>query len=194
MDAEEFKSFCLSNDPEIVVQQHLIEGSSYFFDKVIGGQEFLFKKEIASSLKVHIRDIVIVGSGKLGFSLKPAVAEQGLYLFKQFDFKKKSDLDVAIVSSTLFDSEMENLYRHTDWYRSFLGRERNDFAKYILKGRFVTRFLPTDFQLSKEIETVQVKYKSSYGRDVNLEIYKSWYYFETYHKNNILSIKVNLLK
>ena len=194
MDPDDFKKHCLTSDSDIIVQKYLIDGPNYYFEKIRPGYEFEFKKEIAKILKVHIRDIVIVGSGKLGFSLKPTVLDAGLFLFKKFDQEKKSDLDIAIVSSKLFDHQMENLYSHTTWYENFKGSDRVDFAKYFLKGRFVIRFLPKDFKLSKEIEIVQNKYKMEYGRDVNLEIYKSWYFFETYHNNNVFRIKLNLEK
>ena len=201
MEINDFKKFCLNSDPEITVQKYLIDGPSYYFDKIQLGQEFEFKKEIARILNVHIRDIVIVGSGKLGFSIKPAFPGSGLFLFKKFDHDyelgikpKKSDLDIAIVSSQLFDKEIENLYTHTTWYQNFKWDEKSDFAKYILKGRFIIRFLPGDFKLSKEVEIVQSSYQEKYGREINLEIYKSWYFFETYHNNNVFNIKLNLLR
>jgi hypothetical protein len=130
---EEFKSHCISLKPDIMVQKYLIENETYFFNKVKIGEEFEFKKNIASILNVHIRDIVIVGSGKFGFSLKPDEKVPGLYLFKEFDFNnKKSDLDVAIVSSTLFDKEIKNLYNHTSHHKNNWG-DRSSLAKYALK-------------------------------------------------------------
>jgi hypothetical protein len=203
VNVSEFKESCINSDPDVIVQKFIIDGPSYYFNEVIGGEEFEFKKEMANILNVHIRDIAIVGSGKLGFSLKPddAVPSAGLYLFKKFDYayeldsnKEKSDLDIAIVSSNLFDRELQNLFGHTGSYKTFIGKDRTDFAKYILKGRFMINYLPIDFQLTKEIELVQSKYKMKYGRDINLEIYKSWYFFETYHQDNVFNIKLNLLQ
>lgn len=197
---EEFKSNCITYNPDVIVQKFLIEDSSYFFEKIKTGEEFDFKKDIATILNVHIRDIVIVGSGKLGFSLKPDNSGTGLYLFREFDYNyknnpssKRSDLDVAIVSSFLFDKEIKNLYDHTDYYRKVWG-DRNNFAKYVLKGRLATRFLPNDFSLTMEILHVQEKYQMQYGRVINIEIYKSWHFFETYHQENIKNIQVNLLR
>lgn len=200
MIIEEFKDNCIRHKPDVIVQKYLIEESSYFFDNIIEGEEFDFKKDIANILDVHIRDIVIVGSGKLGFSLKPDSSESGLYLFKEFDYnysnkitEKKSDLDIAIISSYLFDKEIKNLYDHTDYYRN-IWVHRNDFAKFALKGRLIIRYLPSDFPLTKEILFVQQKYQQKYGREINIEIYKSWYFFETYHQENIKNIQVNLLR
>lgn len=199
MDITNFKKECIGGSSDTVVKKHIIEGSSYFFDNVEIGEEFKFKREIADILNVHIRDIVIVGSGKLGFSLKPANAETGLYLYREFDYeiinqisKKKSDLDVAIISSALFDKEIQNLYNHTEYYKNTWDT-RTSFAKYTLKGKLPIRFLPLDFSMTKEVAKVQGRYQMEYGREVNIEIYKSWHFFETYHQENIKNIQVNLI-
>jgi hypothetical protein len=193
MILEDFKRYCLSYKADILVQKYLIENNSHFFDKVKNGEEFEFKKEIASKLDVHIRDIIIVGSGKLGFSLKPEKETPGLYLFREFDSNKVSDLDVAIVSPFLFDNAIKQLYSHTDFYKNSW-RERNSLAQYALKGRIATRFLPVDFKLTKEIAEVQQDYQMRYRREVNIEVYKSWFYFETYHQQNIKNIQINLIR
>lgn len=193
MKKELFIDACKTLKPDIIVQKHIIEDETYFFTHIRNGEEFDFKKDIASILGVHIRDIVIVGSGKLGFSLKPDKADEGLYLFKDFDSSKKSDLDVGVISSELFDKEMRNLYDYMGFHKS-IWDTRNDFAKYTLKGRIAIRFLPQSFKLTDEIRNAVEKYKMIYGREINIEIYKSWHYFETYHRENIKNIQVNLYK
>ncbi len=201
MIVETFKNHCINDKADIIVQKFLIEDSTFFFDNIVIGQEFDFKKEIANILKIHIRDIVIVGSGKLGFSIKPDNSENGLYLFKEFDHdfnncntEKKSDLDIAIISSQLFDKELKNLYDHTGFYKQVKWENRNSLAQYVLKGKLAIRFLPIEFSLTEEIKEVQNKYQREYGREVNIEIYKSWYFFETYHQENIKNIHVNLIR
>ena len=193
MILDEFKQHCITHKPDVLVQKYLIENGTHFFDKIKTGEEFDFKKDIASKLDVHIRDIVVVGSGKLGFSLKPEKDSPGLYLFKEFDSKKTSDLDIAVVSTTLFDNALKNLYTHTSYYKN-IWSDRNDLAKYVLKGKIATRFLPVDFTLTKEIANVQEHYQMMYGREVNIEVYKSWYFFETYHVENIKNIQINLIR
>ncbi|NGM60477.1 hypothetical protein G5B30_00975 [Sphingobacterium sp. SGG-5] len=194
MSLEEFKKSCIDCNPDEVVERYLIEKPSYFFNNVEKGKEYEFKKDIASILNVHIRDVVIVGSAKLGFSIKPDDSDAGLFHFSPFDGKngRKSDLDIAIVSSSLFDGEMQNLYNHTGYAKNFW-EDRPRFAKYILKGRLAIRFLPEGFKFTKEIKDVQDKYRMAYGRVVNIEIYKSWHYFETYHQQNVRRIQVNLI-
>lgn len=199
MDLTNFKNKCINESSETIVKEHIIEGSSFFFNNIVIGEEFKFKRDIAEILNVHIRDIVIVGSGKFGFSLKPTDAETGLYLYREFDYdfinqpsKKKSDLDVAIISSILFDKEILNLYNHTDYYKNPWDT-RTSFAKYTLKGKLPIRFLPLDFTMTKNVTKVQQRYQMEYGREINIEIYKSWHFFETYHQENIKNMQVNLI-
>jgi len=188
MESEVFINYCKNLTSDVIVE-------TFFFKEVRKEDEYDFKKDIANILGVHIREIVIVGSGKLGFSLKPDETEPGLYLFKAFDSntEKKSDLDIGVISSDLFDKEMRNLYDFMGFHKS-IWDTRNSFAKYTLKGRIAIRFLPKDFKLTDEIKKTVEKYKMEFGREVNIEIYKSWYYFETYHQENIKNIQVNLLK
>lgn len=204
MEVEELKSFkydCQHSTKEIVVQKYLIDGGSYFFQLYYDSyEEFIFKKKLATSLGVHIRDIAVVGSGKLGFSIKPERNSPGLYLFKNFDYehdnnnnKKKSDLDVAIISSSLFDDQLFSLYEHTDYYRDSKFTSRNQLAKYILKGWLKPDMLPNEYSISPTINSIQYEFKKKYNREINIGIYKSWKFFESYHMNNIHNINLNLI-
>lgn len=195
MEKEAFIAYCKNLTPDVIVQKYIIENETFFFKIIRQEEEFDFKKDIANILGVHIRDVVIVGSGKLGFSLKPEDQESGLYLFKPFDsnLAVKSDLDIGVISSELFDKEMRNLYDFMGFHKS-IWDTRHSFAKYTLKGRIAIRYLPKDFLLTDEIRKTTEKYKMKYGREINIEIYKSWHYFETYHKENIRNIQINLLK
>ena len=199
----DFKADCMVLKEDVVVQKFLVDGASYFFQFYFDeNEEFKFKKSLAESLGVHIRDIAIVGSGKLGFSIKPDKDNNRLYQFKGFDhdfgkdpIEKKSDLDVAIVSSKLFDEQLVSLYDHTDSYMNtvFSGSAKNQFSKYVLKGWIRPDMLPDDYVISPSIKKVQLELCEEYGRDVNIGIYKSWYYFENYHRNNVQTLSLNLI-
>ncbi|MBV1928190.1 MAG: hypothetical protein KUG81_01595 [Gammaproteobacteria bacterium] len=199
----DFKADCMTLKEDVVVQKFLVDGASYFFQLYFNeNEEFEFKKSLAESLGVHIRDIAIVGSGKLGFSIKPDKDNKRFYQFKGFDhdfdkdpIEKKSDLDVAIVSSKLFDEQLVSLYDHTDSYMDtvFSGSAKNQFSKYVLKGWIRPDKLPDDYAISPSIEKVQLALSEKYGRDVNIGIYKSWYYFENYHRNNVQTLSLNLI-
>ncbi|UTO19443.1 hypothetical protein NGC85_16370 [Acinetobacter sp. Z1] len=198
----EFKHACLQNSEEIIAQKYLIEGGSYFFSLYhTEDEEYLFKKNLAKSLDVHLRDICIVGSAKLGFSIKPDVAQPGFYPFKYFDEdfdkgikNKKSDIDVAVISNELFDRQMLNIYKHTSCYENFINRkEINSLGFYMLKGWVYPKVLPKSYQLDGEYLKIKSGYEFIYGREINIGIYKSWYYFENYHQNNIKNLCLNLI-
>lgn len=197
MSKDIFINDCKALGPDLVVQKYLLEGSSYFFDNNESVDEFQFKKDIANSLNVHLRDIAIIGSGKLGFSIKPDLAVPGFYPFKKFDDNKVSDLDIAIVSSRLFDNQLVNLFEHTSQYRNqeiwSEKTDRKSLAFYILKGWLKPDYIPKDYKISEEIHEILSKYKMNFGRDVNIGIYKSWYYFENYHINNVRNIQLNII-
>lgn len=197
MDINKFKYDCLREEHDVIVQRYLLDGSSYFFDNNEKTDEFQFKKDIAKSLNVHIRDIVIVGSGKLGFSIKPDKDEPAFYPFRSFDDNKKSDIDIAIVSEQFFNNQLIRLYNYTSGYSNQdvwnKASDRNSLAKYILKGWLKPEFIPKGYKISDQIQKVQSKYKMKFGRDINIGIYKSWFFFENYHKNNIKNIYLNLI-
>ena len=78
--------------------------------------EYDIRTRISEALGVHLNDVVIVGSSKIGYSLSPKK------LYNEFDqiynetkkVKHKSDIDVAVVSSFLFSSLNKTLYNFTN--------------------------------------------------------------------------------
>lgn len=198
-----FKQDCQNMQPDVVVQKHLIDGACYFFNNLPElHEEFEFKKTIAVALGAHIRDVAIVGSGKLGFSLKPTRDTPGLYEFNKFDKKyeldpneQKSDLDVVVISKDLFDNQLEELYRFTAAYKNtkFSSAQLKEFAKYALKGWIRPEMVPQDYSTTKNIVVLSHDLSSKYQRPVNIGIYKSWYYFEQYHISNVQNISLNLI-
>lgn len=98
---------------EQLFQKHIIDGTSYFFRDFLndGNKEYILRHEFSELLGLSINDIVIVGSAKLGFSVKNEK-------FAKFDERfsntykpaHKSDIDIAIVSRKLFDRETETIY------------------------------------------------------------------------------------
>lgn len=198
----EFKQACLKNSGEIIAQKYLIEGGSYFFTLYHSEHdEYLFKKDLAQSLDVHLRDICIVGSAKLGVSIKPDQSQPGFYPFKYFDEDfdkgikdKKSDIDVAVISNELFDRQMLNIYKHTSCYQELINKsEIKSLGSYMLRGWVFPKVLPKSYQLDGEYLIMKDKYEQLYDREINIGIYKSWYYFEEYHRNNIKNLYLNLI-
>jgi len=193
-----------------VVRKNLINGSSYFFDhKKIIDDEYLIKKDLSDALNIHSNDILIVGSGKLGFSIKPE--KDGKYMFNSFRFeategKEESDIDIAIIDSNLFEDKLKNLYEHMIGYDDIKINEFfNDcskkrkkpcfygFSRYILMGWLRPDQMPIGFNLFKDIEKIQNKYRKKYNIKINIGIYKSWFYFENYNIQNLKNMQNTLM-
>src|SRR5882757_9909968 len=90
---------------EEIFEKYLIKSPTYFFEKNYRTnplKENSIKSIVSKAFSVNLNEILIVGSGKLGFSLKPK------NLFNEFDLlyttsklnKDKSDLDIAVVSNS----------------------------------------------------------------------------------------------
>jgi hypothetical protein len=67
---------------------------------------------IASNFEVELKSIIIVGSAKLGFTLRRKQKSEGEDERPAFSpFSENSDIDVAIVSDALFDKNLEAKFR-----------------------------------------------------------------------------------
>ncbi|MBD8533440.1 MULTISPECIES: hypothetical protein [unclassified Massilia] len=83
---------------------------------LLGGNEKMLRELIANNFGVAETEVIVVGSAKLGFSPKP-----GQY-FKYFS--SKSDIDVAIISDSLFSRIWEEVFLMEQ------AREYYDFAEF----------------------------------------------------------------
>jgi hypothetical protein len=95
MNAEEFRELLAAQtDAQLLVPCLHDENTPYVFETHPPSWDG-FRATISGALGVHIADIRVVGSGRLGFSLKP-----GHNLRR---FRDTSDVDVAVVNPDLFD-------------------------------------------------------------------------------------------
>lgn len=100
----------------------------YIYNKnsdILGdAKNFELKEEICEHLKIAFNDVVLVGSAKLGFSIKPSK--------RYVAFGDDSDIDIAIVSTALFQKVWEEafLYKKSgvDWPSGA------SFFKYLSQG------------------------------------------------------------
>ncbi|MFA6144171.1 MAG: hypothetical protein WC691_05150 [Sulfuricurvum sp.] len=192
----------LSN--EQLFQKHFVDKETYFFSTghVERNLEYTFKKDIAEVLEIHINDIYIVGSGKTGYSIKPK--NEGGRFDRKFELKKlkrnKSDIDIAIVDTKLFDKVQENIY---DWSRGFkITWVENiyynegkfpvpinyKFLEYLGKGWYRPDFAPTDFQIQTqkgELQNILNKWSQIFDRKIAFAIYKNWHFFKKYQLETI---------
>lgn len=116
-----FQEHLRAYDCEEMVQASIFTGDPYALDAM---QYTRLRREIAEKFNIDHLHIHMVGSGKLGFSIKPS-RRYGL-------FNDQSDIDLAIISPDLFEQvwKLAYLYNKTgaDWPR------KKQFFQYLSEG------------------------------------------------------------
>ncbi len=208
------KDILLENlTPERILRKYIINGPTYFFQKpnMDPSLEPLIKSLIAEALLVNLKEIYVVGSGKLGFSLNPNK------LFNEFDYefsitkqnKDKSDLDIVIISRSLYDNIGRNMYNFTAAYRDkwksneyySIEKARQfpvdicyKYFEYFTRGWFRPDFKPLGFEFCAKgsFEELKGSLRKKIGRKVSLAVYQNWFYFTNYHLTNIKNLTLRI--
>jgi hypothetical protein len=130
---------------------------------------------IATNFEIEYNDVVVVGSARLGFSIKPS---------RRFEsFGEESDVDVAVVSTHLFERVWKEVYAYDK--SGAYWPEKSSFRKYLSRGWIRPDFLPPEdtFEFSKgwwpffnELDITGCPYKITCG------VYHSQFFLREYQK------------
>ena len=174
---EEFKLDLRSGDAVEICRRHVVFGEC----AVISNEEyFRLRNVVASKFDIHPNDVLVVGSGKLGFSIAPKKRYR--------PFNDDSDLDVVIISETFFDLVWMSVHRFFDqggyWER------KNQFHEYLFRGWIRPDKLPPDHKFPFGKEWWEFFNELSRSRDYSINrirgaIYKNWYFLESYQSQAI---------
>ncbi|MGB3849747.1 MAG: hypothetical protein WA958_07230 [Tunicatimonas sp.] len=156
-------------------------------------EEFYFdlKDLIAGHFAIHPSQVIIVGSGKLGFSI--AENQKANPPKKRYRcFSDSSDIDIAIVESSLFDEiwiEVQNYSDDIGLWNNF-----QHFTTYLFRGWIRPDKLPPSytFELAKDWWEFFRELTSSrkFGPyKLTAGLYKSWYHLEKYQMQAINQCK-----
>lgn len=182
------------NDEESILdfcRKHVLHGTPYIFRS--RDEEFYeFRKRIADKFRIPFHEIYITGSAKLGFSP-----------FKRKPFDFDSDIDVALVSPSLFEQIMENIA----YYQMNIRKNRtvihvkelemyHSFLEYVALGWIRPDKLPISFQM-RAIKDDWFDFfrsisdgKSEVGNyRVNAGVFKSYQHLEKYTLSGINDMK-----
>lgn len=128
----------LTVEPDDVtfVERYVLHGSCFAVTEDV---QYMLKERIAGQFGVvALTDIFVVGSAKLGFSIKPAQR------WKHFD--EQSDVDVAIVSHDMYQTVWHELHEYhisgDDW------PSRGRFVEYLAQGWIRPDLLPPSKRFS----------------------------------------------
>lgn len=199
---ETIKNDILTQTDKQFYTKHIVRSDNWYFENVLGSSPE-DQIRLADDAKLIISDcfgvsfnsIMMVGSGKIGYSLSPSESK----LFKPFNTDEKvrnlSDLDFAIISNDIFVEYWKNFrhsfeYRYTntykhiyqDLYRGYIS-ERN-----ILEVEGCRKIWKPIADLSKKRLYEQMYIKS----EISYRIYRSWEDFEDYNLQSINKIKRGL--
>lgn len=180
---EEIKNDSFSN--EYIIQKYLCNGSSPILNE---DRLFLIKHKISCYFNIHPNEIILTGSGKLGFSIAPNKNYK--------NFNEDSDIDLAIVSNRLFEKYW---YELLDFNINANRRTKEEnklyykFINYLFKGWI----RPDKFPFAYDGKREWFEFFNSltheiyeYGEHkISAGIYKNFTTFELYNKKNIDRIR-----
>jgi hypothetical protein len=185
-----------SNDDELLdfCRKNSLHGTPKVFDGA-ENQYYEFRKRISEKFKVNFHEVFITGSAKLGFSP-----------FKNKLFDYESDIDVAIVSSDLYERIMATIHDYQMQLRDnrktvscYELSRYHRFLEYGAIGWMRPDLLPTSF-LMKELRTDWFDFfeSLSYGKSevgnykVTAGVFKTYDHLEKYTVSGLRSLKTKL--
>lgn len=168
----EFKHDLTNLNSIQIVRKHIFNGDTHLLDN---DKYYQLKEDICEHFDVEFNDVLIVGSGKLGFSIKP----QRRY----GEFNNESDIDIAVVSTTLFQKIWIEAYLYQK--SGALWPKSADFFKYLSEGWIRPDKLPPSkyFTFSEDWWDFfnKLTISEKYGPyKIRGGLYHSWFFLQEY--------------
>lgn len=199
---EEMKADLMNLDERRFYLKHIVRSDNWYFENVLAcPRENLakisddFRMTISESLGVIFNNVMLVGSGKIGYSLSPTDK-----LFAPFSVdgkdrkdRKPSDLDVAIISEELFHQYWALFRQHYASKHSWL--YKGYIYNGIYRGYINEPWIHTVEGCRREWAEMAAESKKRLTNslfiqnEVNYRIYRNWSDFEEYNYKNIEKIK-----
>ncbi len=184
----EFQDDLRRMEPIKVIRKHITTGGSAVLTE---GVYYELRNEVADHFGLHPSEVVLVGSCRMGFSLKP---------YKRYEpFGASSDVDLAIISREKFDEYWDLVFRYwrsnrvwsrTKYYRAFL--------RDLFKGWIWPRWLPPPREFREALAWAE--FEDRLGRErfrrlrsVGARLYRSWERLEAYQAIHVLDCKRTLV-
>lgn len=160
-----------------------------------------FRDELVGRLGVQRSDIRVVGSGRLGFSMRPGHNLRA--------FEDTSDIDVVVVSSALFDQLWIHLLEAV-YPRLFEGSRLGGWLEARRRELYKGWLTPLKIRLDAKIVGAKAKpvldfkvrwfnalkqasrYPPRRHEDVAGRLYRTWRHAELYHLDSLSALRKNL--
>ena len=186
----QFKKNLISIDETLLVRKFVTSGDCH----VISQDKYLeLKSVVADHFSIHPNEVLIVGSGKLGFSLSENKSKNKL---RYRHFSESSDIDVAIISQSLFDDIWKLLYDFIE-DKGYWAKQR-EFTNYHFQGWMRPDMLPTtprfNFTQNKWWDFFNTLTSSQkFGTyKIRAGLYRNWHFLEKYQLKSVRQCKIEL--
>lgn len=193
-DIEAFKAALKEHDSSYIYRKYLLGHDVWYFREKLSLKEHAhkyddFKIYMSQKLGIHINNIAIVGSAKLGFSITPR-KEKAFSVFSD-----ESDIDIVVVSSDIFKSSWLAYLELSGKKKipGYTGITKNIFRRFVsLKNVDSSNefFLHWQGKMEPCQKDLQVMY--SVPNEINYRIYESWEDVERYHLKGLEELKLLL--
>jgi len=168
-----------------IIQKYLIFGNPFIFSDS-EEKYYELKEEIAEFFEISPTQVIMTGSCKLGFSLKPKKTWTHL--------TEESDIDITIISEILFNRLWKEMIDHKNSIdlldiSDTENKDFHSFLKYFFKGWLCLSLFKFKFPMNDEIFEFKKTLQQKHKRRISFGIFKNEYYFEIYHQKNLNRIK-----
>ena len=199
---EEFKTLLRQGAVERIVEEHIFGGDVYIAKKHPRVLDTL-RRHLCPLFGLDEQNVIIVGSAKIGFSLDPNSFPRR--------FTNSRDIDVLVVSETLFDTYWQTML---EWHypRRLERLPQYDFHWVTSRQRelFWGWFHPDEIryegltfpEVLKPLRDLKTKWFSSFkslsrydeffGKDVNGRLYRTWRHALFYQASGLQQIRARL--
>ena len=168
----------------------------------------LIRDDLAKNIGIHPKEITIVGSARIGYSLSPNKYEYG----SAFDYE--SDFDFSIVSSVLYDKLVKEFNTWKSEYKngditpkssvqeSYWEKNLNKHIPHQIKWNFIDsnlicEYYPITISINRALENFRKRLKNTdfegqANRTKKIRIYKNWKAFIDHRLFSIKKLKEEL--
>ncbi len=169
---EQFRRDLKTLSSKGVFRRHIVLRNSAILSD---DQYYNLKESICTQYKVNFTDVLMVGSAKLGFSIKPT-RRWGV-------FSDESDIDIAIVNKGLFESFWLDLYEYSRsgaFWPEFLNFQNFFFRGWIRPDKF-----PPSRMFKRSLDWWEFFNETARSRKYNdypirAGLYYNWNFLESY--------------
>jgi len=175
-----------------VIRKHITTGDPVILDR---DTYYQLRRAVADKFGLHPSSVILVGSCRTGFSLKPEK--------RYAPVSPSSDVDVAVVSPGLFDSYWDSVFQRSlgggGWINSGGNRGGKRFISDLFKGWITPRDLPnlpsfSDGRVWAEFFDGLIKQRTCGYRTISARLYRSWERLEAYQRIMVSHCRNDLRK